>query len=179
MDCLACGKLTDQKCDVCNIPYCNKECQEADQRNHRVFCYPQLHKRIKSCVDHAIDNFDDDRGWCLSAGYIWLVPGVKITPFGKFGTLYCVICAKDLGPYGYKYVTRTIQYRGSEHDYVVCYDCNRMRKQLCPVTLAEPKLCLMHYGLPTFLACLKWCEIRVSKDIKRLICQAVDSCGHI
>lgn len=175
MKCLRCCKRTYQGCITCGSPYCSQLCQQNDEHNHKVVCYPLLHQRIKSCCDFAI-NHSGDATWILSEAYGWPGEDIRITPFGTMDGYHCAVCANTVQP---RPNHRVLYQKYKEKVYYMCDNCTKAKKKLCPVTLAETKLCFKYNIYPIFLACLKRCGIRMPKNIKQMIYQAVDSCHHL
>lgn len=180
MKCLRCYTETNRTCNICNTPYCNAVCQDSDVRNHIVFCHPLLHERIKSCVDFAI-NVSGDKEWNLSRGYTPAsIPDYSVTPYGDIRKVHCALCANSVsifGPLMYCLYPKDVKKL-----YTVCEKCRQTGKQLCPVTMAETRICFVLYGIVnwlTFLACIKLRGIRMPKDIRQLIYGKIDGCCHL
>lgn len=189
-NCFECNEATDEKCQICQTPYCSEKCRQENAIDHQVFCHPHLHLRIKSVADYVIDNLGRLNTWYLCSGFYGLETRTKrkmnMSAFGKnHGNGHCVICAlvcitpKD-------HTTYYMSYRGVTFMYYICFECKEKGYQMCQTSFAEVGVCARYNGITkwlTFLACLKRLEggrmcPRVPKDIKRLILIDNMVCSH-
>ncbi len=129
--CVVCNTLTSRRCTVCNTYYCSTECEHKNKEAHKIYCFPELHQRLKSILNFAHKNIPRCR-WTLSR--VFNVSGFELTAYSIYDErIYCAICSK---PY-----TDNDDFISNINDdeYIMCSYCRG--KKICNISFMESVAC--------------------------------------
>ncbi len=131
-NCVFCNIITSRRCTVCNTYYCSIDCEHKNKEAHKIYCFPELHQRMKSILKLAHKIFPANR-WTLSQAFV--INGLELTAFGMYDSVtYCAICSNSAQN---SYYNR----RNFKNDeYQLCSNCNG-KKLLCNISFMESEMC--------------------------------------
>ncbi len=161
--CVFCRIITSRRCNICNTYYCSNECEHKNKKAHKIYCFPELHQRLKSILNFVYKNTTiSNAKWTLS--HMFLINNLSLIAYGIHDIkYYCAICGKTNSS---MYDMKWILLKNNCDGYRLCSDCDD--KKICNISFMESEKCKnIQKSIVTLLLCLKFHKIQ--KDIRTYI----------